>query len=99
MARARETFTIPLIYFQVFTHPNYVCIVLRWGMHEVDNSNQISAAIIDVIRLLKDLIPAEASPCHQRKWQHLQVSGDVLQKLFLRMLCLDAYLCCNCWLP
>jgi hypothetical protein len=84
---------------QVFTHPNYICIVLRWGMHELDASHQISAAIIDVIRLLNELLPKGRSRSEQRRLRHLRLSGEVLQRLLLRVACLDAHLKSNLWLP
>lgn len=83
----------------MFTHPNYICIVMKWGMHEVDASHQISASIIDAIRLLNELLPHTRSRSEQRRLQHLRMSGDVLQKLLLRVACLDAHLKSSLWLP
>eukprot|EP00962_Isochrysis_galbana_P039973 scaffold14440_cov143-Isochrysis_galbana.AAC.3 len=55
-------------------------------MHELDASHQISASIIDAIRLLNELLPHPRSRSEQRRLQHLRMSGDVLQKLLLRSL-------------
>mmetsp|Transcript_62444 Transcript_62444/g.103882 ORF Transcript_62444/g.103882 Transcript_62444/m.103882 type:complete len:276 (+) Transcript_62444:54-881(+) len=83
---------------EVFCHPNYVCICMKWGMHEVDSSNQLSAWIVDASRLLAELLHGQ-QPRSSRHSLYLRVSAHELQRLLLRTACLDLYLNNNLWLP
>ena len=76
----------------VYFHPEYVCICMKWGMHEVDASHQLSAWVIDALRLIRELLP-DAAACG-----YMRVTSDELQSLLLRTSCLDLYLQRNLFL-
>ena len=83
---------------ELFVHPDYVCICLRWGMHEVDASHQLSAWIVEAALLLDELVDSDPRFAdHPRR--HLRLSAKELQRLLLRTACLDLYLHSNLWLP
>lgn len=83
----------------MFTHPSHTCVVLKWGTHEVDASFQMSASILDAIRLLAVMLPPARTREARHCARHLRLSGDLIARLLLRMACLDAYLGANLWLP
>lgn len=78
---------------EVFAHPTFVCVVMRWGMHEVDGSHQLAAVIAEAVRLLRELLPSGGQS------RYLRLSSSVLQRLLLRMACLDSHLGDSLWLP
>lgn len=83
---------------EVYVHPNYVCICLKWGMHEIDSSHQLSAWIVEASHLLDELVqshPLLTAPGRR----YLRLSAKELQRLLLRTACLDLYLHSNLWLP
>ena len=38
---------------EVYRHPSYVAIVMKWGMHEVDASHQLTTSILEPLQLLQ----------------------------------------------
>lgn len=73
---------------EVFCHPQYTAIVMKWGMHEVDSSHQLSCLILEAIQLLSEVLPPERS----QKCRYLRLSTREIQQLLLRTLSLDVYL-------
>lgn len=72
---------------EVFSHPNFIAVVMKWGMHEVDASHQLSSWIAESLSLLRELLPAE-----RRSRCYLRFSARELQRVLLRSSCLDLYL-------
>ena len=70
---------------EVYFHPNYVCICFKWGTHEVDSSQQLTAWIVDALHLLRELLPP-------KQHAHLRLDVQDVQRLLLRTTCLDCYL-------
>ena len=84
-------------------------------MHEVDGSHQLAAVIAEAVRLLRELRHLSAiSPPYLPTPQvrllrellpsggqsrYLRLSSSVLQRLLLRMACLDSHLGDSLWLP
>ena len=77
---------------EVYCHPTYLAICLKWGMHEVDASHQLSARIHDAAILLREVLPQSPPP-------YLRLSAAEVQRVLLRTACLDAYLAGHMWLP
>lgn len=73
---------------EVYCHPNYVCVCMKWGMHELDSSHQLSKWIVESARLLIEVLPP-----HERKGaQYIRLDAFEVQKLLLRSAALDMYL-------
>ena len=72
---------------EVFSHPNYVAIVLKWGSHDVDSHHQLSVRISDALRLVRELLSPE-----EARRAYFRLSARELQRLLLRSACLDLYL-------
>jgi len=83
---------------EVYVHPNYVCVCLKWGMHEIDSSHQLSAWIVEASHLLDELVQSHPSLTASSR-RYLRLSAKELQRLLLRTACLDLYLNSNLWLP
>lgn len=60
---------------------------MRWGMHEVDASHQLSSLVMNALTLLLEVLPDE-----QRSCKNLQLDGSELQRVLLRSMALDSYL-------
>ncbi|KAL1503705.1 hypothetical protein AB1Y20_012178 [Prymnesium parvum] len=73
---------------EVFCHPRYVCICMKWGMHEVDSSHQLSKWIVESARVLLEVLP----PKQQKSARYLRLSALDVQHLLLRSTALDLYL-------
>ncbi|EOD07008.1 hypothetical protein EMIHUDRAFT_218766 [Emiliania huxleyi CCMP1516] len=93
VAAASERLQSDPLPLEVFAHPTFVCVVMRWGMHEVDGSHQLAAVIAEAVRLLRELLPSGGQS------RYLRLSSSVLQRLLLRMACLDSHLGDSLWLP
>ena len=61
---------------EVYFHPNYVCICFKWGTHEVDSSQQLTAWIVDALHLLRELLPP-------KQHAHLRLDVQDVQRLLL----------------
>lgn len=73
---------------EIYCHPNYVCICMRWGMHEVDSSHQLSKWIVESARLLFEVL----APQEQKTSRYMRLGPLEVQKLLLRSAALDLYL-------
>ena len=61
---------------------------MKWGMHEVDASHQLSSLIAEALQLLDEVLP----PKRREQWQYLRLTSREIQQLLLRCLSLDVYL-------
>ena len=66
---------------------------MRWGMHEVDASDQLSSLIFESLKLILEILPADQTAC-----RNLQIGGADLQSLLLRSMALDTFLQSNLFL-
>ena len=73
---------------EVFCHPSYVCVCMKWGMHEVDSSHQLANWVVESVRVLLEVLP----PQQQKASQYLRLGPTALQHLLLRSAALDLYL-------
>lgn len=76
-------------------NPSYVCIVFKWGLHEMDTNHQLSCLVLDAIQLLLELLPDELKPPKQ---QCLRIGKGELQRVLLRSMALDTFLQSNLFL-
>ena len=75
---------------EVYEGPNHVCIVLRWGTHELDADHQLAVAVLEALRLLRELVPeAELPP------DGMMLPKADTQRLMLRAVALDCHLQSN----
>ena len=72
----------------VYVAPRYVGVVMKWGMHEVDASHQLSCVLLDALELLRELLPTE----RRAESTHYKLDATQVQQLLLRSLSLDVYL-------
>ena len=73
--------------------PTVLSVVMRWGMHEVDASDQLSSLIFESLKLILEILPADQTAC-----RNLQIGGADLQSLLLRSMALDTFLQSNLFL-
>lgn len=73
---------------EVFCHPSYVCICMKWGMHEVDSSHQLGKWIVESAGVMLEVLPAE----QRKEAQYLRLGPSEVQQLLLRASALDLYL-------
>ena len=75
---------------EVYEGPNHVCIVMHWGTHELDGKHQLAAAVLEALRLLRELVPpAELAS------DGLMLRKADTQRLMLRAIALDCHLQAN----
>jgi len=76
---------------EVYCHPSYVCVCMKWGMHEVDSSHQLCKWIVESVRVLLEVLPAR----QRKSSQYLRLGPTDVQHLLLRSAALDLYLMDN----
>ena len=74
---------------EVYESSDHVCLVLRWGTHELDGRNLLCAPLVEALRLLHELQP-DAS-------QHVMLRADDVQLLVQRVALLDCELQSCMW--
>ena len=79
---------------EVYSHSSYVCLCMKWGMHEVDASHQLSSLVRDALHLLRELLP----PDEREGCAHLRLGGKEMQRVLLRSMALDTFLQSNLFL-
>ena len=47
---------------ELYEGPNHVCIVMRWGAHELDDQHLLAAAVLEALRLLREVTPEAELP-------------------------------------
>jgi len=75
---------------ELYEGPNHVCMVMRWGTHELDEHHELAAAVLEALRLLRELLPPSSLP---REGLMLQKADA--RRLMLRALALDRHLQSN----
>jgi len=76
---------------EVYLHPNYMCMCMKWGMHDIDSSHQLSHIILDALCLLLEVLPAE----QRARCSYLRLSAIDVQHVLLRSMALDEFLSKN----
>ena len=61
---------------------------MKWGMHEVDSSHQLSKWIVESARVLLELLPSN----QRDALKYLRLGSTDVQHLLLRSAALDLYL-------
>ena len=75
---------------ELYEGPNHVCLVMRWGSHELDERHELSASVLEALRLLREVVPdADLPP------GGLVLSKADAQRLLLRAVALDCHLQSN----
>ena len=75
---------------EIYEGPNHVCLVMPWGTHELDARHELSASVLEALRLLRELLPrSKASD------DSLMLKAQDTQKLMMRLLALDHHLQAN----
>lgn len=75
---------------EVYEGPNHVCVVMRWGMHELDGQHTLAAAVLEATRLLRELVPSDELPA-----EGLMLRKCDAQRLISRATALDCHLQSN----
>jgi len=76
----------------VYEGPNHICLVMRWGTHEVDKEHDLSSAILEALRLLSEVMPATGDAPSE---EGLRLNAVDTAKLMHRVLTLDTHLQAN----
>jgi len=76
---------------ELYEGANHVCIVMRWGTHELDAKHQLAAAVLQALRLLREVQPDNADLLSKG---FMMCKADT-QKLLLRAVALDCHLQSN----
>lgn len=87
---------ISLTVNDAYCHPNYVCMCMKWGMHEVDSSHQLSTWLVETALLLRELSLWGGK---QKMDPYVRIPPRELVRILLRTSCLDLYLRSNWELP
>ena len=74
---------------EVYEGTNHVCMVMHWGTHELDSHHDLACAVLEALRLLHELLPAETPE------DGLLLRAEDTQRLMLRLLALDCHLQAN----
>ena len=45
---------------EVYEGPNHVCLVMHWGSHELDHHHGLAVAVLEALRLLREVMPQSA---------------------------------------
>jgi len=75
---------------EVYEGPNHVAMVMHWGTHELDCHHDLSIAVLEALRLLRELLPPEELPP-----EGLMLGAADTQKLMARLFALDSHLQAN----
>uniref|UniRef100_A0A7S2I885 Uncharacterized protein n=1 Tax=Haptolina brevifila TaxID=156173 RepID=A0A7S2I885_9EUKA len=75
---------------EVYEGANHVCIVMSWGTHELDARHQLAAAVLEALRLLREVTPPAEIP--EGDW--MLPKADI-QRLMSRAVELDCHLQSN----
>ena len=75
---------------EVYEGPNHVAMVMHWGTHELDAHHDLSAAVLEALRLLRELLPPSELPR-----EGLKLGAMDTQKLMARLFALDSHLQAN----
>ena len=75
---------------EVYEGPNHVALVMHWGTHELDSQHDLSVAVLEALRLLRELLPPSELPR-----EGLKLSASDLQKLMARLFAIDSHLQAN----
>jgi len=76
---------------EVYEGPNHVCLVMKWGMHELDTQHRVAASVLEALRLLHELLPSNAFG----DGNHMRLHGSDARRLVQRVLTLDGLLQAN----
>lgn len=75
---------------EVYEGPNHVAMVMHWGTHELDSHHDVSIAVLEALRLLRELLPPSELPK-----EGLKLGAEDLQKLMARLFAIDSHLQAN----
>jgi len=75
---------------EVYEGPNHVCLVMHYGTHELDSEHDLSVAILEALRLLREVMPntGDSEDC-------LCLKAADTAKLMHRLTALDTHLQAN----
>jgi hypothetical protein len=75
---------------EVYEGPNHVAMVMHWGTHELDCQHDLSVAVLEALRLLRELLPPDELP-----QEGLKLGAQDIQKLMARLYAIDSHLQAN----